>query len=270
MASSRFLLYRLSAVTALGIAASMWIWTSVAARQSGSAERKPFTFYFVETSSSRTGTSASREMFRAERTDGSVSYGLVGEVSPRRIVVNRSEMWRAELSDTERLKSTYAAPLARRRTVEAKMPAVPEDCGLSSTDQGRIVERETILGYETYHYEKVTQQDGQTLEDHTWFSPGLGCYDVKRLVYRRDAATGEVMATFERRPLRVIIGEPEDRLFAVPPDYREVAPSELDMAQLQSRVKAERGAEAAEQLVIPPSVAKSLQVKDKEYWRDRK
>jgi len=268
-ASSRFHLRRLTGVTALVFAASVWIWIGVAARDSPA--RQPFTFYFVETSTNPTGNSASRgEMFRAERTDGSISYGFVGVESRRRMVVNRSEMWRVELSDSERLKTTYAAPLRNRHRVEAKMPAVPEDCGLLSAAHGGIVERETILGYEAYHHQKTTQQDGVTVEDHTWYSPALGCFDVKRLVHRRDPATGHLMGTFERRPLRVTFGEPDDRLFAVPPDYCEVAPSELEETQLRSRVRAERGTEAAKQFVIPPGLAKTLQAMDEKYWRGKK
>jgi len=216
------------------------------------ADRLPFTVQYVELSPGSAGKSVRQEMFWAERSDGVVASGFTGAESRRRRVTNPHESWSVELSDTEKLKSTTRGP-APAVPVSWKMHPFPPECHQQRVGEAeRLVGQEEILGVHTYHYvlPKVVEAS-TTIEPHRWASPELGCFDIKRKSLRIDNVTGDVI-TFERIPIGVALGEPDEHLFAIPSEYREVKPSELEEIQLRNRIKAHQGEEAARTYKLPP------------------
>ena len=236
------------------------------------SDRRPFTVEYLEVSTGHGGSAVERQQFWAQRSDGSLAYGFLGAVSTRRRVINRSERSICELADGEMLKSTTYAPAPADQG-----PAPPQapnpDCHVSLIGgvQAQLVGEEEVLGMRTYHYLlPPSVESGIRIEAERWAAPDLSCFDLKRLSRKFNDVSGESLGIFERKPIRVVFGEPEQKYFDVPGNYREVKPSELEELQLRSQIKKDRGEDAARAHVLPPQLVDSLRRRDEQYLSRQK
>ena len=203
-------------------------------------DRRPFTVEYVEASTADGGRAVERQQFWAERGNGSsIAYGFLGAVSTRRRVINRAERWVCELADGEMLKSTTYEP-APTDQGPAPMKAPSPDCHVSliGGEQEQLIGEEEVLGLRTFHYQLPRSVErGIRIEAERWATPALSCFDLKRLSRKFSDVSGDSLGTFERKPIRVVFGEPEQKYFDVPGNYREVKPSELEEIQLRNQIK---------------------------------
>lgn len=228
------------------------------------ATRTPFLLVYVETSGMPgSETPAQRTVYYAERGDGAIAYGVQGTPPGRREVVNLPEKWRVVLSDPLKLKTTYDYAL---RMPDVHVRPLRDDCN-PEPRQTTPLGVDIIAGYPAYHYQHMLGLgDGTTLDQHYWFSRDLGCFDIQRIVYRRDAR-GAVTGVFERRVVEVTRGEPDASFFTVPADYREVLPSEFEEAMARNRMGADTGSNEAGRVVLPSCLTEALAARDR-YYRD--
>jgi hypothetical protein len=63
--------------------------------------------------------------------------------------------------------------------------------------------------------------------DTIWLAPELECRPLRFTSTDFDA-NGKVLRAFERSAMSVKLGEPDERWFAAPADYREVPPSQAN------------------------------------------
>ncbi|GEM_PF-1369585 len=225
-------------------------------------ERTAFTMEYVQTMTNvQRGTSFALEMFWAERGDGARSYGLAGIYPRRRTVIDPVQKVQVRISDAYRLKSTYdfrAYPVTPRR-IEYGADCYPPG------NEFTYIGDDTILGYRAHHYvRKPVPGAAGYQESHYWFAPGLGCHKIQHVAYMRDA-NGVVTNIFEEKPAIIRREEPDPALFAVPDDYREVRPSELERTLLYGMVRQREGYEGVRRHVIPESTLKYWAVLDEQY-----
>lgn len=239
----------------IGLCALRW--------QIGQADRNvPFTAEYVRKSSNLVrGTTLEMEMFYAVRSDGVKSEGLRGIFPRRRTVTNVTEKRKVELSDAYRLKTTYdyqPFPFTVRRLKYGPRCSPPDS---SYTYVGE----DSILGYRAYHYlGPAYQEEHGSEETHYWYSPDLNCFMIQAVAYKRDR-TGKTTVKFERKMGRIKLGEPDEDLFAVPDDYREVTPSEFEKTLLYGMVQEREGYEGVRRFAIPPGTQRYFATLDENY-----
>jgi hypothetical protein len=180
-------------------------------------------------------------------------------------MVRTIEDWAAALTvkvaDGLKMKTTYDYSY-----IGVKPPAQkPAPSCLPRGSVYSLVGDERIAGFEAHHYQRLsTLPDGETLEDHDWFAPGLGCFQIQRIQYRRDAK-GNLTGVFEKKPVQVQTGEPENSLFMVPDTYREMKPSDLERAVLLQAVEEREGYDAVQRHKIPAGVEQNWARMDSHY-----
>jgi hypothetical protein len=228
-----------------------------------------FTLRYSETSTSRLrGTAFTKRLFFAVRADGSTSSGSTEDKNFERRITDFSKKVETRLADGVRLKSTRDYSFAFAGKDLPSRRSMSPTCTPSVRDSVyTLLGVEQILGHRTYHYQhKWSSQDGTQYDEHHWYAPELGCYEIQSKTYRRDSA-GNLTGVFDRTSLSIDMGEPDPELFRIPEEYREVKPSELSRASLQAFATAREGSVAAADVLQkePESVKKHLAALDAEY-----
>jgi hypothetical protein len=210
-----------------------------------------FSVEFVERSESVvTGQAMERRGHWAERSDGAVSSGSRDTDWDRRVIMdpnNKAEVW---VSDLQRIKTTFDVRSMYTGTLRRRSPQ-PQCAEVANATLLGIA---AVAGHSTYHYESapITMDGGATQEVHRWLSPECGCFQLQEIVYKR-SSEGVLQGVFSKRPLRVVVGDPDPKFFSIPNDYREVRPSEFEEAIIRGSVSTRQGSDAAARLVIPRS-----------------
>lgn len=226
--------------------------------------RQPFTMIMVSQ-----GSQAARESGKelrgirtllAVRSDGSsatVSLEPDGDLKslPQfgdRSLILRLQRQHVYLLDRLKLKTTTAIQVGN--VIPPPHPTcLPADQGMS-----KFVKEDTVLGWPAFVYESIhTGKDGTITKNTRWFAPVLNCRDMQGRLDITDAA-GRVK-TLWNRPASVSPGEPDAALFAVPDEYREVSPGEMERER----------ARVAGRTALPSSLEERLKSKDEAYSRAR-
>ena len=219
-----------------------------------------FAVEYTELSSGySSGMAVQRHMYYARRADGADVKELRGALFNTRIVRVPALKLIVQVSDSERVKTTYDYSATDATVVrDADRP----DCAPTRSHE-RLGSRD-VLGHEVYGYRFSEDTQGVRLESDHWFAPALGCYQLS-LNSRRKDSKGQVTAEFEKRPTHVALGEPDGRAFLVPDEYGEVVPSVFEETVLRSKVREERGRDAADLQVIPDGVRSRWAEKNQRY-----
>lgn len=117
-----------------------------------------------------------------------------------------------------------------------------------------LIDRPDIAGQSTVHL----LQQGETRDRlEVWNIPALGCLEARRLMSFRNE-NGALTDTSDLIATKISRGEPSLELFAVPPDFAEVKPSEA-YGLLMKRIRGK----------LCDLDLKMLQLADDEYARNR-
>ena len=109
------------------------------------------------------------------------------------------------------------------------------DCAPPSRGRWNSIEQAPVQGVLAFHYRAFSTFGETQDETHLWLAPALDCFELQKTVFTRQLSDNSLMSTFEKRPVgRLTIGEPAPELFAVPLEYPEVRPSELQIAVQES------------------------------------
>ncbi|MBI3279244.1 MAG: hypothetical protein HYZ57_05310 [Acidobacteria bacterium] len=113
---------------------------------------------------------------------------------------------------------------------------------------------EELSGIETRKY---TLEDSR-MRTTQFRAPALNCFAIKSVTEFK-GADGHVEQTATQEA-KVIMGPPDERLFEIPPDFKEGKPSDLQRARMRREGKGES---------IPPSLLKTWERQDAAYLRAR-
>jgi hypothetical protein len=196
----------------------------------------------------------------AVRSDGSsvtVSLPPEGDLKslPQfgdRAVYLRPQQQYVYLLDKLKLKTT--SPLKSSSLVPPTNPTcLPVDGGRS-----RLVGTDTVLGWPAYVYElNHTAENGSKEITTRWLAPALNCREIQgRLEIRSESRPDK---TLWNRAVSLTVSEPDPTLFAVPDDYREVSPGEMERERAKSLGRA----------ALPATLEEHLKSKDEAYSRAR-
>ena len=197
-----------------------------------SAGYPEFTSVRAETSTSGGSPSLGRRVIEAQRSDGSRVSGELpsdAEAPPRRFVLLTSERMRIQIDDRVHAKMTmfFSGPAP-------SMHRAPDpQCGFSRLQPEAkpifLGAGETLFGLATVGIQTETQLDGQLLTRKDWKAVDLDCLTVRVNEIRRDTSGNET-GNFRIDVVKVTLGPPDPKLFAVPQDYTEQSPSEMEAA----------------------------------------
>jgi hypothetical protein len=88
-------------------------------------------------------------------------------------------------------------------------------------------ERSRILGYEVVHVKDVSQSRlGKWITDE-WQAPALNCFVLRSTVILQKNETGAGSPN-EKEVTLLIEGPPAESMFAIPADYTERSPAQID------------------------------------------
>jgi hypothetical protein len=154
--------------------------------------------------------------------------------------------------DKLKLKSTTPLKASSRM-----LPPNPT-CSPADDGKSKPLGTDTVVGWLTYIYERSDTAANGSRETRTrWLVPALDCREVQsRLELTPAAGPARIMWN---RPVSITAGEPDPALFAVPGEYRDVSPGELE---------GER-AKALGRTALPPSLEERLKSRDEDYTRGR-
>lgn len=150
--------------------------------------------------------------------------------------------------------STLFAPKTSPIHLQQKCEASANQPGLILSDSDPT----SLLGYRVVRFSSVnSQKDGNQLVREDWKAPELNCASLRTVSGRVDAqGHARILQTIEATTVKM--GEPDPKLFEVPANYTERAPSEAL-------------AELARRLGVPaPASNRGLEIADKKYWDSRK
>ena len=219
--------------------------------QQANAARHAFFIEYIESSTDvTTGKSVQKQMFWAERADGSVCDGANGSIDGGRRVRIGPKKLEVRISDTLKQKSTFNYGTMISGTLVRRPP--PTNCTPPPKTGYHLLGEEVVRGFQAHHYQYPPKvlPGGKTDDVHEWAAPELNCFEVKTVTYTRNKA-GVLTNIFERKTTNVVQGEPDSSLFEVPEEYQEVLPSELERGLLLNLVRQREGYEAAKKYVIP-------------------
>lgn len=159
----------------------------------------------------------------AYRSDGSKasSRSYEGQVMSRR-VSDLSSRRTVVVVDNERAKSTKYYSERDRQAVLAQVR--PVDC--SPNPKEKPVRQEFVLGIRAFVFESDSSAGPNRVKLVSWLAPDLKCSEIKSIAERMDES-GLVNGRTEKVPVLIRMGEPDDALFAIPADYKEMTPSAM-------------------------------------------
>jgi len=154
----------------------------------------------------------------------------------------------------DRLKLKSTTPLK----ASSRMLPLNPTCLPAGDDKSKPLGTETVAGWLTYIYERSDTAANGSKETRTrWLVPALDCREVQsKLELTPVAGPARIMWN---RPISITGGEPDAALFAVPEDYREVSPGELESER----------AKALGRTAVPPSLEERLKSRDDAYTKGR-
>lgn len=169
------------------------------------------------------GVNMEVRLIHALRADGSTASSRVsaGKVLSRRVVdvPNRRT---AVITDSQRTKSTQYFPEQDRQAILTDVRAA--DC--SPNPHERPVREEFVLNTRTFVFESVSPMGPNRLRLTLWMAPELKCIVIFSVAEQVDTA-GHSVARTEKVPVLIRMEEPDNALFEIPRDYREMSPSEM-------------------------------------------
>jgi hypothetical protein len=198
---------------------------------------KAFTVEIADAAASTVNGTIGKTTVYAFKSEGSSYEGPWDLASGQtRIVTDVPARLRIRIDDRNRYKTTMPFKL-RPNTVSPRLPR-DERCAFPSRPgwEPAYIGEDTILGYKTYKYrhrEIEVPDREQTIHTFTWYAPDLTCFELQQHAEKRDRA-GNVVATFDKIPKRISIGEPDPALFRIDSSYKEVPPSEFERAGFAS------------------------------------
>lgn len=195
---------------------------------------KAFTVELIQSAGSHNGETQ-KTAVEAYRADGSSTAGPKQPGGKQdRLLTLFPEQVRVRISDRFQLKSTTPFPVPsdmKRVRVRSATCAFRTRPGYES----QFVDEEIVLGFRTFKFKHSVAKDGGatdvTIHTTSWYAPDLACYELKQHGEKR-RPDGTVIATYDKTPLFVTVGEPDKSLFEIPAQYREVPPSEIERAML--------------------------------------
>lgn len=197
----------------------------------------------------------------AFRRDGSnVTITLPGDLDRSgvgffgdRSVTLRQERLSIYVLDRLKVKTTSVIPGSPKA-----LPLIDANCK-DNASQAVFIGKQSYNGYDTYAYRGTkTTAEGEQITDTRWRAPVLNCMELHGELELK-TASGEV-TVYRNSVTEVHLGEPDPALFAVPTDYREVLPSEMEkerMAVLGFRNP-------------PDTLMRQLKRKDDEYLKQQR
>lgn len=209
-----------------------------------------------------------RTRFHALRSDGARASGPFGmdDGSQIREVILPAQAKSILVSDLTRTKCTFSArrllsPGWTHGSKESRAPYnLGSTCENAAGEKASRIGSETILGFPAYLYDsRQTFVNGDTEELVRWLSPALGCRALRETGRKYDPGRN-LIGHFERRVIQIVLGEPEDALFHVPEEYREVSPSEQSLA-IHRALYPQRD--------LPPKWSAMLDRLDRRYQREQ-
>ena len=81
-----------------------------------------------------------------------------------------------------------------------------------------------ILGHTTYHTTSEITHGGGNIHDEEWRAPDLGCFPLKRSYSKW--YVGQIVGSTVEEVVSVSVGEPDPRIFDIPPGLTERSPSQ--------------------------------------------
>jgi hypothetical protein len=124
---------------------------------------------------------------------------------------------------------------------------------------------ETFLGYRSFKYQHppAVFPDGKSIRTTSWYVKDLNCYEVKQHGDSVDA-NGQVTGTYDKFVTQITAGVPDGALFSIPSSYREVPPSEMEIANLRIKITERGEPEALDRL--KEKLQQQWADEDKRYW----
>ena len=136
------------------------------------------------------------------------------------------------------------AAAARARTV-----AVSPRCE-NLRDESTLTGQESLLGYQTYKFEmKPVQINGIEKRETIWLAPILDCRPLRFEVWNIDPK-GSSIRSFLRTATSIVVGDPDASLFVIPPDFREVPPSQASRELRELRTQRSFGTNPRDQKLL--------------------
>lgn len=147
--------------------------------------------------------------------------------------------------------TTFSLPEHHVRHLRSakKCPPVP-------SASAPVQESSTILGFHVIRQTWPASEKPEWIVDK-WFAPALNCYPLRVVVQERNPE-GNTRLVQTVEAASVVLGEPDPKLFEVPPGYVERSPAAAEMEWALRR---------GEKLPLPPSHL--IKRMDQEYYRQR-
>ncbi len=125
-------------------------------------------------------------------------------------------------------KGPVRVPMHRRNvfdpTCRTHKPHYFEQDGKQVTKEWTMVsDKEEILGLHVIEWS--VEEPGVQLVEYQ--SPDCNCLSLLTRSISKDEETGEVVGIIDETATKVRLGEPDDELFSLPPDLKEVPPGEF-------------------------------------------
>jgi len=182
--------------------------------------------FYLERGSYHIGTTGQDVMFAhdvvARRGDGATVYITFLKEGPslRKVILpDTSSTW---LVDSVRAKTTWPAGSDEASGVIASVTSPQPDCRVGS----RITGRAMVSGQATLQSTNVVDSARRMV---FWVAPELGCETLRyQEVIGSDTVVNEV------RVIKLVLGNPDSRVFELGNGYEEVLPSELIVKQYRA------------------------------------
>jgi hypothetical protein len=196
--------------------------------QDGQANAAFTVLYQTNIRSIKTGNTLSMRYVEAHRTDRSTMEPLQDNKFAVRRVLLVPEKKEVQVGDALGMKSTLdysAAYAAQSRTSSGPSQIVRSRCAPNPNIQADYVGEDTVFGVADFGYRRVNvDSDGTSEVIETWYAPELSCFPLK-VDSQLKSPSGAVIGVFERRTVKITLGEPDSKLFDIPATYTEVQPS---------------------------------------------
>jgi len=191
----------------------------------GVAADKAVRPFYLERASYKRSASGQEVMFardilarRSDATTASIEYFMTYLPVRKVTLPDTSMTW---LIDGLKLKTSWPRMSEEALGITDRTTHPLADCGVGS----RIVGHENIAGEDTV---KVTDTVG-AVSSTFWLAPALGCESLR---FQKGNDDGTVLS--EVRTLKLVIGEPDSRVFDPGVGYDEVVPSELTIRRYRA------------------------------------